>query len=299
MDSVDLFACLKNGLLSRQVRCIAVVSTLLGTNQAENRQLVFGRRIRDFYVDQEPVHLRLWQWVGAFLFNGVLCGEYQKQVGQFVCRSGDSDLAFFHGLKQCGLYFCRRSIDFVGKNQVAEDRPRLKIKVTRLFTIDFRAGDVRWQQVGRELHTTEFAFDQARECLDRSRLRRAGQTFHEHVSVREQCDHQPFDDRLLSNDGRVHGVGDSEDGLVWRCHEGSFVQGPKWEHRPGRSAQQTHLPIHSETNTSFEFNRCPGSLLPSKIWRNRVTRSLETCTVCLRTTHSTCSVRCGVVKEPR
>ena len=45
----------------------------------------------------------------------------------------DSDLSFFHRFQQGRLHLGRRAIDFIGQNDVGENRPRLKTKLAAAF----------------------------------------------------------------------------------------------------------------------------------------------------------------------
>src|SRR4029453_15275581 len=51
----------------------------------------------------------------------------------------------------------RRAFDFVGENQIGEDRPFLELELATLagLHVDFCAGHIRRQQVRRELHARQ------------------------------------------------------------------------------------------------------------------------------------------------
>ena len=70
----------------------------------------------------EAIQLRLRQRVGAFLLNGVLRGEHKERFGQRHDAAGHCDVMLLHRLKQCGLCLGRGAVDFVGQNNVGEDR---------------------------------------------------------------------------------------------------------------------------------------------------------------------------------
>ncbi|MNH26187.1 hypothetical protein D3C79_862210 [compost metagenome] len=96
-------------------------------------------------LHQEPVHLRLGQWVGTFLLDGVLGRQHHEQARHRVALPSYGNLAFFHGFKQCCLNLGRGAVDLIGENHVAEQRPRLKLDLVALCGLleDFATGDVR------------------------------------------------------------------------------------------------------------------------------------------------------------
>ena len=139
---------------------VALLAGILRTHQPQNRQLVLRGRIRHFDVDQEAIHLRLGQRIGALLLDRILRGQDQEQIRQLVRFARDRDLAFLHRLQQRRLDLGRCPIDLVGQDQIAEQRTGLELERSVLFAIDLRAGHVGGQQVGRELHAAKFALDQ-------------------------------------------------------------------------------------------------------------------------------------------
>ena len=104
------------------------------------------------------------------------------------------------------MHLCGRAIDLVGKHQVVEDWPLLKMERAVFGTVDVGAGDVARQQIGCKLNAMEVAVDRAGEFFDRARLREAGCTFNEQVSAAQQRGHQPFDQRPLADDALVEPV---------------------------------------------------------------------------------------------
>ena len=190
----------------------------LETNQTQDRQFVVRGRIGHANVNQEAVHLRLGQRIGAFLLDGVLRGEDEKQVGKLVSLSGDRHLPLFHRFQQRRLHLRGRAIDLVGQHQIAEQRTGLELERRGLLAIDFGAGHIGGQEIGRELHAAEAAFNKPGQGLDGTRLGRARQPFHQHVAIRQQRDQQPLHHRLLAQDGRIHGLGNSRQGFAVSRH---------------------------------------------------------------------------------
>ena len=59
---------------------------------------------------------------------GILRGQHQERFLELEGLVADGDLLFLHGFEQRALHLGRRAIDFVGQNQVGEDRPRRVVK---------------------------------------------------------------------------------------------------------------------------------------------------------------------------
>ncbi len=86
--------------------------------------------------------------------------------------AGHRHLPLFHGFEQRGLYFRRSAVDFVGENQIAEDRPRLKCQGALRAGLQQRlaAGDVGRQQIRGELDAPHGRREPFGDRLDRARL---------------------------------------------------------------------------------------------------------------------------------
>ena len=125
----------------------------------DDGQLLLARRVIHLNLEHEPVKLGFGQWIGAFLLDRVLRGQHQKWVGQRIGLAADRQLPFLGGLQQRALGFWRRAVNFVGEDQVAEERPRHEAEhafaggVVLLQNI--RARDVGGHQVRRELDAAE------------------------------------------------------------------------------------------------------------------------------------------------
>jgi hypothetical protein len=89
-----------------------------------HRGFLVRRRIIDQQLEEEAVGLRLGQRVGAFLLNRVLRRHDEEGAGQRVRLAADGDLPLLHRLEQGALDLGGRAVDFVGQDQVGEDRGR-------------------------------------------------------------------------------------------------------------------------------------------------------------------------------
>ena len=110
--------------------------------------------IADVDLHQEAVELGFGKGIGAFLLQRVLRGQNVERVGQVVAHAGDRDVAFLHGLQQCGLRARAGAVDFVGHQQLTEDRALDEAERAAAvlgFFQNFRTHDVGRHEVGREL----------------------------------------------------------------------------------------------------------------------------------------------------
>ena len=102
---------------------LADLGLLAARGAGQDALLFLGRRIVDLDVEHEAVQLRLGQRIGAFLLDRVLRGDGEERVGQRIGLLADGHFALLHGLQQRGLGLGRRAVDFVGQQDVGEDRP--------------------------------------------------------------------------------------------------------------------------------------------------------------------------------
>ena len=89
----------------------------------EDPFFLVGDGIADLDVEHEAVELGFGQRIGPFLLDRVLRGDDEERIGQVVGLPADGDLALLHRLQQGGLRLGRRAVDFVGQQDVREDRP--------------------------------------------------------------------------------------------------------------------------------------------------------------------------------
>ena len=165
-------------------------------------------------MHQETVELRLGQRIRAFLLDRILRRHDQEQRRQQIRRAPDGDLALAHRFEQRRLHLGRRAIDFVGQQQVVENRAALEFEGRLLRPIDLGAGQIGRQQVRRELDAMEVAFDARGEFLDRRGLGQTRRALDQQMAIGEQRDQQTIDERGLADDAlaklvaqRVKGCG--------------------------------------------------------------------------------------------
>ena len=130
-----------------------------GGGAAGDLELFLEVRVVHEDLEHEPVLLGFGQRIGPFLLDRVLRGQHEERVGERMADAADGDLPLLHRFQQGGLRLGRRAVDFVGQDDVGEERPFEEPALARagravLFQ-DFGAGDVGRHQVGRELHAAE------------------------------------------------------------------------------------------------------------------------------------------------
>ena len=179
---------------------------------ADDFFFLFGAGVVDEDVEHEAVELRFRKGVGAFLFEGVLGGEYEEGLGEFEGRTAGGDVVFLHGFEERGLCFGRGAVDFVGEQEVGEDGAFDEFEDAFLgfliFFEDVGADDVGGHEVRCELDTLEVQFADFGEGADHECFGESGNADDEAVSAADHGEHELFDDFFLADDYFLHFVED-------------------------------------------------------------------------------------------
>ena len=171
-----------------------------GRHQIEDLPLLGFLRIADVQLQHEAVELRFGQLIGAFLLERILRRQHEERIGQRIGRFADRDLPFLHRFEQRALHLGRRAIDFVGQDQVGEDRAELRRELAGARIVDQRADQIGRQQIGRELQALEAGLNAGRQRFHGQRLGQPGHAFEQDVAVREQAEQKPIDQIFLADD---------------------------------------------------------------------------------------------------
>ena len=108
-----------------------------------------------------------------------------------------------HGLQQRGLGLGRGAVDFVGQQDIGEDRPFDEAEVALAQIVFFQhvgAGDVRGHEVGRELDALEPHVEDSGQRADHQCLGQARHALQQAVPAREDRREQLLDDLVLPDD---------------------------------------------------------------------------------------------------
>ena len=116
----------------------------------------------------------------------------------------DGDLAAIHHLEQRRLRLGRGAVDFVGQNDVGENRAGLEHELLHVFVVDGDARHVTGQQVAGELHARERAIHRARQRIGQRCLAKARQVLDQQMPARGEADERPFDHVVLALYGLAH-----------------------------------------------------------------------------------------------
>src|ERR1700693_2142385 len=100
---------------------------------AENFRFLRCLGIINADFQQKAVQLRLGQRIRSLKFNRVLRGEHGEEIGKWISLSIESYLSLFHRLQQRRLRPGWSAVNFIHKQQVAENRPAVKRKCPRLW----------------------------------------------------------------------------------------------------------------------------------------------------------------------
>ncbi len=112
----------------------------------------------------------------------------------------DGDLALLEALEQGGLGLGRGPVDLVADHDVREDTPGAELELAGLLVEDRHPGDVRRQQVGRELDPTRRPPDGTGQCLGQLGLAHPGHVLQQQVPLGQQDDQGGLDHLGLALD---------------------------------------------------------------------------------------------------
>ena len=194
-------------MISRALRICAGVTTALHVGVPEvfaidfkNLPLFGARRIADLQFQHEAVNLRFGQRIRAFLLDRILRGEHQERFVELVSLVANGDLFFLHRFEQRALHLGRRAVDFVGEDEIGEDRAFARGEAAGLRIVNLRADDVGGQHVRRELQARKFHVHAVRQRFHGERLGQAGHAFEQDMAVGQQADDQPLGQIILPDD---------------------------------------------------------------------------------------------------
>ena len=124
---------------------------------------VIFRKVFNHDIEHETIQLGFGQRICSFHLDGILCGKNKEGFVQRIASSGSCDLVFLHGLEQGGLGFGRRSIDFIGQQDICKNRSGNEphgSSTIFVFLQYFRARDVGGHEVGSKLDAIETEVEQ-------------------------------------------------------------------------------------------------------------------------------------------
>ncbi len=170
-----------------------VIERLVVRVRLENIHLDLGSRVADRQAHQKAIQLRLGKRVGAVKLDRVLRRDDHERLGQRPALAFNGGLALVHRFQQRRLRSRRRPVDFVGQQDVAEDRPRVEPEIATDGVVDRRAEDVGRQQIGSELNPAVLRIDAPSQRLGQCRLAHARHVFDQDRPPRQQGHDQNID----------------------------------------------------------------------------------------------------------
>ena len=168
--------------------------------RVEDRHLLTILGVAELQPDEEAVQLRFRQREGALVLDRVLRRHDEERLGELVGRAVDGDLMLLHRFEECGLRLRRRAVDLIGEDDLAHDRPGPELESAGALVEDRDAGDVRWQQVRRELDTPERTPKRPRDGLREDGFPGPGHVLDEDVAAADQGDERQLDLVVLAKD---------------------------------------------------------------------------------------------------
>ena len=160
-------------------------------------------------TQEETVELRLRQRIGAFELNRVLGRDDEELLAEAVGRVVDRDLALLHRLEQGGPRLWWSPVDFIGEQDLSEDRALDQSERAGLGVKDIRADQVSRHQVGRELHSAEVESEGRRQAAREQGLADSGHALEQDVSRSQVACEYLLDGRPLAGNQRLDGCADA------------------------------------------------------------------------------------------
>ena len=189
----------------------------------DDLHFVFGAQVVEQHVEQEAIELRFGQRIGAFELDRILRGQHEERLAERMRRAAHRHGMLLHGFEQRRLRLRRRAVDFVGQQDVGEQRAGHEgpaaLAGGDVFFDDVGAGDVGGHQVGRELDALERQPERLRQRPHQQRLRGAGQAGDQAMAADEQRQQQLLDDFLLSDDDAADLRADRADAIAKGVHQ--------------------------------------------------------------------------------
>src|SRR5205809_6447299 len=116
------------------------------------RYFFLQRRITDIDLKKKTIELCFRQTISSLLLHRVLSGQNKKRRLHMISVSIYCHLSFFHYFKQSSLRFCRSTVYLIDQNNIAENRPGLKLKSSFSRIKNGSTQYIRWHQVRRKLY---------------------------------------------------------------------------------------------------------------------------------------------------
>ena len=151
--------------------------TSAGGEAVHDAALVVAGGVGNDALEHETVNLRLRQRIGSLLLDGVLRREDEEGRRKVVGGVANRHAALLHGLQKGALHLCGGAVDFIGEQEVGEDRSLARLEGAVLLIVDEGADHIGRQQVRRKGNPLETETQGLRQRLDGRRLGQAGNAF--------------------------------------------------------------------------------------------------------------------------
>jgi hypothetical protein len=142
-----------------------------------------------------------------------LGGEDEEGVWEKMGLAHDRDAALLHGLKKGGLGLGGGAVDFVGEDQVGEERAGLKDEAAAGFCLLEHgiAGDVAWEEVGGELDAFGIEAKGLGKTFDEFGFAETGEAFKEDVTTCKETGEDVLNERILAEENAAQGLSELVD----------------------------------------------------------------------------------------
>ena len=107
--------------------------------------------ITDGEAEEKTIELTLWEWPSSVLFSRVLRSDDPKGSLELMADSVETDLSFFHRLKETRLRAWGGSVELISDQDLCKERARVELKTLRRGIENIDPDQITGEQITREL----------------------------------------------------------------------------------------------------------------------------------------------------
>ncbi len=185
----------------------------------EDQDLLDRLRVAEPDPEHEAVELGLREGERSFVLDRVLGCDDEERIRHRVGRAVDRRLALLHALEQRRLGLRCGPVDLVGQDDLGHDRAGPELELLVLLVVDRQAGDVRRQEVRRELDPPEAAAEAAGDRLGKDGLAGSRHVLDQEVAAAKKGDEGQPDFVVLADDHALDVGEDLLAGLLQVRHQ--------------------------------------------------------------------------------
>ena len=222
-----------------------------------NRVQLFPGRVGNNDLEEKAVKLGFGKRIGSLLLDRVLGGHDKKGRDQVTRDPPHRHRSLLHRLQQRRLALGRGPVDFIGEDELVENRSGTELERAMtgclIFHHHVRSRDIRRHEIGRKLNAGKRQGQYPPQSGNQQRLAQARHAFEKDVPVGEQRCKREIHDLLVADDDLRDFVLKSGEHLPERCagglrrldiveHQIEIGQLKRIRHRHRPSSRQCRIP---------------------------------------------------------